>query len=72
MTDYSDISERITKAVIEFTEKLRDSQVQHTSTEAFGAIVEHYAKTIIDAEFANTKFKFVDGVVKLVQEIEVE
>lgn len=69
MTEYSHISDKISKEIAEFVDKLRDSGIQHKSTVAFGEIVTHYAKGVIDTEFTNVKYKFVDGEVKLVQEI---
>lgn len=61
MSEYSEINNRISKEIAEFMDKLRDSGLQHKSTSAFGEVVVHYAKAVIDVEFRYVKYKFVDG-----------
>ncbi len=70
MTNYNEIGKRIIDEIASFDQQLRiDTQIRHTSTQAHGSIVEHYAKSIIDVEFQDTKIAMVDGVVQLIKEL---
>ena len=68
MTDYKEIGERIVEAVAHFEEQLRiKTQVGHTSTQAEGGIIEHFAESVIDAEFADTKVDLVSRTFELLK-----
>jgi len=70
MTNYSEITDRVTSAVFEFVEKLEKSQLQHISTQSYGDVIAYYAKTLIDNEFKDLKIAMLGEATKFIQELQ--
>ncbi len=70
MTDYKEIGDKLTEAIADFESKLRTrGQIQHASPERFAAIVDHYAESIIDAEFGDKKIENLKTVEDLLMRL---
>ncbi len=71
MTDYKEIGEKIVEAIAHFEKNLvANTQFRHLDTHAHGGTIEHFAKSIIDAEFSDTQATVVNNVTNLVRELQ--
>ena len=73
MTDYKEISERLIAEITTFEQELfANSQHSHNPPyeRAHANIIEHFAKSIIDVEFADLKVGLVNNITVLVKELQ--